>query len=220
MLHHLDNKNSYDFDRPLILIFAHYGTCIHSPPSRQVASILGVGLLWYLRPRIRSICTNLYPTNPEAVNEALCESILRDSLDPGAMNVMVSGSKLPSPRTANELLGAEFGSAGQMRMVMEGMYTGPVLVAQGVLDPLNDARSRAKLLGQLRSGVTVIPIDAGHCPHGKKFIDFFIAQVKVGLTNRHNCAFCKDELPNEVAEIVCDWISKMQKELHYEKSFN
>ena len=157
-----------------------------SPPSRQVAAIFGAGLLWYLRPRIQSICNNLYPTNPAAVDEALCDGILRDSLDPGAINVMISGSKLPAPRTANELLGAEFGSAteqiGQMRKVTEGTYTGPVLVAQGVLDPLNDARTRAKLLRELRSGVTVIPLDAGHCPHGKKLLKYVISSIRMTIT--------------------------------------
>ena len=64
-------------------------------------------MLAYLQPQIQSICKNLYPTNPDAVDNNLCSGILRgDSLDPGAINVMISGSKLPPPRTANELLGA------------------------------------------------------------------------------------------------------------------
>jgi pimeloyl-ACP methyl ester carboxylesterase len=65
------------------------------PIPRPIARAFGNGLLSYLRPRIQSICKNLYPTNPAAVDEALCSNILRDSLDPGAINVMVSGSKLP-----------------------------------------------------------------------------------------------------------------------------
>ena len=60
-----------------------------------------------LQLQIQSICKNLYPTNPDAVDNNLCSGILRgDSLDPGAINVMISGSKLPPPRTVNELLGA------------------------------------------------------------------------------------------------------------------
>jgi pimeloyl-ACP methyl ester carboxylesterase len=123
----------------------------------------------------------LYPTNPDAVNEELCEGILRDSLDPGAINVMISGSKLPPPRTANELLGADYGSA---KRGGEGMFKGPVLVAQGMLDPLNDAKTRAKMFGELRGGITVAPIDAGHCPH--------------------------DEAPSEVAEAMHKWMRLQQ----------
>jgi hypothetical protein len=54
------------------------------------------------------------------------------------------------PRPANELL-AKFG--------------GPVLVAQGVLDPLNDAKGRAKLLEAAHGDVEVAELNGGHCPH-------------------------------------------------------
>ena len=54
--------------------------------------------------------------------------ILRDSLDPGAADVMAAGSKLPPPVAMNTLL---------------YQYSGPVLVAQGAKDPLNDAVSRS-----------------------------------------------------------------------------
>lgn len=84
------------------------GKC--SPPPRTLTKLGGNGLLWYLRPRIQEICKNVYPANPSAVDDILCENILRDSLDLGAINVMISGSKLPPAGTANELLGANFGS--------------------------------------------------------------------------------------------------------------
>lgn len=151
------------------------------PVPRPAARLLGSGLLAYLRPRISSICKNLYPTNPDAVDRFLCEGILRDSLDPGSINVMISGSKLPPPRSANELLGADFGSAeSKINTVREGMWKGPVLVAQGVLDPLNDAKSRASMLSDLRKGIEVSPLNAGHCPH--------------------------DELPADVAIILARWL--------------
>lgn len=54
------------------------------------------------------------------------------------------------PRPANELL-AKFG--------------GPVLVAQGILDPLNDAKARAKLLEAAHGDVEVAELNGGHCPH-------------------------------------------------------
>ena len=157
-----------------------------SPPPRQLASILGTALLWYLRPRINSICKGLYPANPPAVDKELCESILRDSLDPGAINVMISGSKLPPPRTANELLGADFGylktnPKSLMKGIREGRFTGPVLVAQGILDPLNDASSRAKMLGDLRNGITVTPLHAGHCPHGKEISYYELHNYKINM---------------------------------------
>jgi pimeloyl-ACP methyl ester carboxylesterase len=42
------------------------------PPPRPIARLFGNVLLAYLRPRIQSICRNLYPTNPAAVNSLLC----------------------------------------------------------------------------------------------------------------------------------------------------
>lgn len=95
---------------------------------------------------------------------------------------MISGSKLPPPRTANELLGADFGSSKSKTMtkVKQGTFDGPVLVAQGILDPLNDAKTRADLLGKLRSGITVSQMEGGHCPH--------------------------DELPDITAKYIASWI--------------
>jgi pimeloyl-ACP methyl ester carboxylesterase len=153
------------------------------PPPRPVARVFGNGLLAYLRPSIQSICKNLYPTNPGAVDDELCESISRDSLDPGAIFVMMAGAKLPTPRTANELLQADFGCAPPSTpdQVQESVFTGPVLVAQGVLDPLNDATDRMKRFGSLRTGITMDPIQAGHCPH--------------------------DELPKDVATSIARWMS-------------
>jgi pimeloyl-ACP methyl ester carboxylesterase len=119
---------------------------------------------------------------------SLCSNILRDSLDPGALNVMISGTKLPPPRTANELLGSDFGSVKKRQYetlnlpvsLQQGMFEGPVLIAQGILDPLNDAKGRARMFGDLRSGIDVEDINGGHCPH--------------------------DELPDEVANAIIKWL--------------
>merc|ERR1740129_456499 len=144
-----------------------------------VASIGGKALLWYLRPRIQSICTNLYPSNPKAVDENLCSNNLRDSLDPGAINVIISGSKLPPPRTANELLNSNFGNYDNNNDNTK--YNGRVLICQGMKDPLNDASGRAYIFKSLRDGIDLIPLDdGGHCIH--------------------------DERPEDVAKIVMDWI--------------
>jgi hypothetical protein len=136
------------------------------PLFRPLSRAIGNGLLWYLRPRIQSICKNLYPVDPSAVDEPLCDGILRDSLDPGAVYVMMSGSKLPLSRTYNELLSADFGqSRDSSSSIAESKFRGLVLMPQGVLDPLNDAAGRAASMGTLRSGITIDPIQAGHCPH-------------------------------------------------------
>ena len=189
-IHILYALSSYLFDKHLFLNFQHLLSL--RPPPREVARIGGTGLLAYLRPRIQSICKNLYPTNPDAVDEILTRNILRDSLDPGAINVMISGSKLPPPRTANELLGADFGSAkshskedSSIIAAAEGMWEGRTLVAQGFLDPLNDAKARARLFGELRKGITVQPINAGHCPH--------------------------DELDEDVASAIGHWLLETTK---------
>jgi pimeloyl-ACP methyl ester carboxylesterase len=152
---------------------------------RFVARVFGEGLLAYLRPRIQSICVNLYPTNPDAVDSELCEGIRRDSLDPGAINVMVSGSKLPAPRTYNEVIAADFGQTKDASL-LESTFTGPALVAQGILDPLNDAKGRAEMLGSLRKGVKIVPLQGGHCPH--------------------------DEIPEEVAAAIAEWMKETAEE--------
>jgi pimeloyl-ACP methyl ester carboxylesterase len=154
-----------------------------SPPPRWVGRAFGSVLLQYLRPRIQSICVNLYPTNPSAVNSDLCENIRRDSLDPGAIYVMMAGAKLPLPRTANELLQADVG-AGDTQSPEATFANRPVLIAQGVLDPLNDAKDRMERFAALRAGVTAVPIQAGHCPH--------------------------DEVPEIVADEVSKWLRATQ----------
>jgi pimeloyl-ACP methyl ester carboxylesterase len=65
-------------------------------------------------------------------------------------------------------------------------WSGPVLVAQGMLDPLNDAKTRASMSGILREGITVTPIDAGHSPH--------------------------DEFPEHVTNAIDNWMQAMKKE--------
>jgi pimeloyl-ACP methyl ester carboxylesterase len=162
-----------------------------SPPPRPIMRAIGNALLAYLRPSVQSICKNLYPTNPEAVDDALCQGILRDSLDPGAIYVMMAGAKLPMPRSANELLNSDFragvgGSLSLTSSIAESTFNGPVLVAQGILDPLNDCNERMKRFGALRTGITMDPIDAGHCPH--------------------------DELPGQVAGSISKWMVETKEQ--------
>jgi pimeloyl-ACP methyl ester carboxylesterase len=106
-------------------------------------------------------------------------------LDPGAINVMISGSKLPTPRTYNEVVAADFGQSGSPQSV-ESQFTGPILVAQGILDPLNDAKGRARQLKTLRKGIEVAELEGGHCPH--------------------------DEIPEQVASAMVKWMKDTKAE--------
>jgi len=133
--------------------------------------------LWYLRPRISSICVNLYPTNPAAVDDNLCSQILRDSLDPGAVNVMISGSKLPKPRTVNDLLNGDYGTlVSNEQKIRQGQWKGPVRVIHGMLDPLqNPNDKRVEGFVNLRQGIDPTPINCGHCPHDELPADCAVA---------------------------------------------
>eukprot|EP00667_Euglena_gracilis_P002380 EG_transcript_2378 len=113
----------------------------------------GTALFSYLQPSIPRLCREVYPTNPDMVDERLTRNISRDSLDPGALCVITSGAKLPPPRTKNELF-EEFG--------------GPVLVTQGLKDPLggDSAVTRFELYGKVLPPQRLrrVALDAGHCP--------------------------------------------------------
>ena len=91
----------------------------------------------------------LYPKNSSMVKLGLAGGILRDSQDPGASDVIAAGGKLPTPKPMNDLFRE---------------YKGPVLIAQGALDPLNNAPGRAQSFENIRQGVTVDLTPSGHCP--------------------------------------------------------
>lgn len=131
----------------------------YKPVPRWAIQLGGRALFAYLQPNIGSICRNVYPGNPGAVDARLCENIRRDSNDPGAVNVLASGSKLPQPISKNEVL---------------ELYGGRVLVCQGLSDPLggNQARPRFDLYKNLYErmpslgDLTAVALEEiGHCPH-------------------------------------------------------
>ena len=127
-----------------------------SVPPKFLASGISKLLFFYLQPNIEKICKDLYRSKPEEVTPELTKNILRDSNDPGALNVFASGARLPTPRTANELI---------------SKFKGNVLVTQGILDPLNDASGRAKLfreIGKETQQVDVEEIEMGHCGHDER----------------------------------------------------
>lgn len=127
-------------------LFTPYGG-----PAPFVLSLVGKAIFALLQPRILGTTQWLYPTNPALVaSSGLAVNILRDSQDPGASDVIAAGGKLPPSRSMNALF-ADYG--------------GPVLIAQGALDPLNDAPTRAAMFGRIRTGVTVDLLQSGHCAH-------------------------------------------------------
>ena len=94
---------------------------------------------------------------------------------------MISGSKLPRPRTANDLLYGEFGTLIRKDSeVYQGSWSGPSVVIQGMLDPLQDSNERVAGFTGLRKGIDKRLINAGHCPH--------------------------DELPLDSANALYDWL--------------
>uniref|UniRef100_A0A7S2G9D9 AB hydrolase-1 domain-containing protein n=1 Tax=Octactis speculum TaxID=3111310 RepID=A0A7S2G9D9_9STRA len=147
------------------------------PGGQALLDGFGSGLIGLLKPQIPDLLKKCYPTNPDSADSAQALHIARGASDPGADNVIGSGQKLPPQRPLNEVLGA---ACNQHPPI--SAFTGPVLVTQGVLDPLTGpelAAQRAEQLGVLRDDVTVERLQAGHCPH--------------------------DELPDDVASAVVRW---------------
>lgn len=115
--------------------------------SRATRLFFGNLLLQSLRGRIRKTLQSVYPTNPAAADEQLARNILRDSLDYGAVEVLASGMILPPPRSLTELL---------------EQYEGPLLVFQGVLDPLTTkGQDRAAKIQRHYPEATIVRVNAG-----------------------------------------------------------
>mmetsp|Transcript_46529 Transcript_46529/g.92028 ORF Transcript_46529/g.92028 Transcript_46529/m.92028 type:complete len:237 (+) Transcript_46529:790-1500(+) len=140
----------------------------------QVLEGFGDGLIAFLKPQIPNLLKKYYPVAPDNADSKLASDIARAAGDPGAGNVIGSGQKLPPQRPLNEVLGQQPTSAWS--------FHGPVLVAQGILDPLAGAeRTQVRLqqLTDLRPGITGVAIKGGHCPH--------------------------DEVPDLVATAIAEW---------------
>lgn len=67
------------------------------------------------------------------------------------MQVLKSGFYLPPARPLPYMLNT--------------LFKGPVLIVQGVLDPLNNSAGRADSLEAAITNSKKVCIDAGHCPH-------------------------------------------------------
>ena len=61
-------------------------------------------------------------------------------------------------------------------------FTGPVLISQGILDPLNNAKLRAEQFRSIRENIQVDLLSLGHCP--------------------------MDENPELIANSIANWIEK------------
>lgn len=136
-------------------------------PNRSLIDIGSSLLFLYLQLGIQSTLRKVYPKNPDVADKWLAREIERASADPGALQVFKSGAYLPRPVPITHLI-KTFGK--------------PVLVLQGVLDPLNNAADRATQLGAVAPTVEVVRLEAGHCPH--------------------------DEVPGEVNSYLADFASR------------
>jgi pimeloyl-ACP methyl ester carboxylesterase len=121
------------------------------PPPVIVVDAISTILFSFLEGDIENQLRRLYPTRPENADEWLGKEIRRASQDPKALGVFRSVFFLPSPRPLNYLINDK--------------YKGPVLVIQGILDPLNDATARAEQIVRACPETRLVKLDAGHCPH-------------------------------------------------------
>lgn len=124
-------------------------------PPRVAVELFSRALFWYLETSIKSTLKWLYVTDPSRADEWLGSEIFRAACDPGSLEVFQAAFYLSPPRPLNHLINQHFKK--------------PVMVLQGVLDPLNDAKKRALDLGAAcPEHVEVRLVQAGHCPHDEQ----------------------------------------------------
>lgn len=113
---------------------------------KWVRMLVGGLLLRQLQGRVLKTLNAVYPTHPLEEGSGLPEEIVRASLDHGAVEVLASGLILPDSRSLREML---------------DRYEGPLLVFNGVLDPLGNVRERTETLREIYPSATVVTVDAG-----------------------------------------------------------
>lgn len=155
---------------PLAGLFSFGGDVVRNwRPARMLAANF---LLRNLQGRIQATLQAVYPTNPEKADAALAQEIRRNSLDFGADYVLASGLALPPQRSLSVLL---------------DKYEGPLLLYNGVLDPLSGRGSgRADKIKSVYPEATVVKRELGHCPH--------------------------DEDPDDFADVFSQWMSEKNEE--------
>lgn len=113
---------------------------------RWARMLIGRVLLRQLQGRITRTLNVVYPIVPLTDDSGLPDEIMRASLDYGAVEVIASGLIIPAARSLSRLLRD---------------YDGPLLVFNGVLDPLGDVKTRTERLGQLYPSATIVAVQAG-----------------------------------------------------------
>lgn len=113
---------------------------------RWMRMAAGRFLLRSLQGRVDRTLNAVYPACPLPEDSRLANEIMRASYDYGAAEVIASGLVTPAPRSLADLL---------------RKYTGPLLVFNGLLDPLGDVRMRTKLLEELYPTATIVAVEAG-----------------------------------------------------------
>ncbi|KAL8151334.1 hypothetical protein V2J09_021142 [Rumex salicifolius] len=148
--------------------------------ERQISGLASFGsrlLLQYLRFSLRSIIMKCYPTRSERVDDWLIDRMLRASRDPGVIAVLESVFSVNLSIPLNHLL---------------ANLKDKVLIIQGMKDPIADSKSKLAMLKEHCSGIEVIELNAGHCPH--------------------------DERPEEVNSFITTWVLKVEGRVYVESS--
>lgn len=113
---------------------------------RWIRTLAGRFILRSLQGRVARTLNIVYPTNRLDENSKLPQEIMRASYDYGAAGVISSGLISPRARSYTALL---------------ENYDGPLLIFNGLLDPLGNVRSRTTILRDLYQRATVKTVDAG-----------------------------------------------------------
>lgn len=120
------------------------------PPSFLI-DVFSQALLFYLSKTAGRILRRVYPVKTNKADEGFLDEILRAADDPNAIALIKSVFFIKRPRPLNYLLSE--------------MYGGPVLLLQGALDPLNNAKDKGQRIQELCKNVQVEMVEAGHCAH-------------------------------------------------------
>lgn len=147
---------------------------------RQTSRLAWLGsrlLLQYLRFSLGSIVKNCYPTRSERADDRLINQMLRASHDPGVVAVLESIFNFNLSIPLNHLL---------------AKLKDKVLIIQGMKDPIVDSKSKLAILKEHCTGIEIIELNAGHCPH--------------------------DECPEEVNSFITNWVVKVEQRATVESS--
>lgn len=153
--------------------------------SRFVRMIAANVLIRNLRGRIGKTLKFVYPQNPDRADEQLAHEIYRNSLDFGADEVLASGFVLPPQRALSELL---------------QKFKGPMLVFQGLRDPLNASSDRIKKIQNVYPSATIVTTQAGHCPHdedAEAFVESVSAWMESENLKRAGSTTTRSVVPQE-----------------------